>query len=348
MAVSLEASSELILYRSEDGRSLVQLRASDGTVWLSQAQIADLYQTSIPNVNQIVSRILADEELSEATINSELMVRVEGSREVKREVRVYNLDMVLAIGYRVTTARAVQFRQWASTVLREYLVKGFAINDEQLKQAANSDYFDELLERIRDIRASEARFYQKLRDLFAATSVDYLGTSDIAKEFFATVQNKLLFATTGKTAAELILERLDIEAANAGLTTWKGDRVRKADVKVAKNYLTSDEVSELNRLTTMFLDFAEDRASRGLQTQMADWVNQTNRFLEFTDRNVLAGAGSISRSFMEVEAGRRYEAFDTQRRAADLERTEAEYVSELHQEVGRIAKSLKKGEGAKG
>ncbi len=229
-----EPTGEVILYRSDDGQSQVQLRVGGGTVWLTRGQLAELYGTTPQNIGQIISRVLADGEVGEATRNSEFLVRQEGGREVRRRVDVYSLDMVLAVGYRVTTPRAVQFRQWATTVLNGYLVKGFALQDERLKDPS-SDYFDELLERIRDIRASEKRFYQKVRDLFATTSADYDGSSQQARTFFATIQNKLLHAVTGHTAGELVDARCDPLSASLGLTTWKGDRPRKADAAVAKN-----------------------------------------------------------------------------------------------------------------
>ena len=198
-----EPAGELVVYRSEDGRTQVQLRAVQGTVWLTQAQLAELYSTSVQNIGQIIRRILDDGEVTQATINSEFVVRQEGSRSVRREVTFYNLEMVLAVGYRVTTPRAVHFRQWATTVLREYLVKGFVLDDPRLKDPGGTDYFDELLERIRDIRASEKRFYMKVRDVFAASSADYDKASDTARTFFATIQSKLIYAVTGRTAAEL-------------------------------------------------------------------------------------------------------------------------------------------------
>ena len=210
---------------------------------------------------------------------------------MQREVKVYNLDMVLAVGYRVTTPRAVQFRQWATTVLTEYLVKGFALQDERLKDPAAADYFDELLARIREIRASEKRFYRKVREIFKVTSADYTSTSQTAKTFFATIQNKLIYAATGHTAGELVLDRADPSSPNMGLTTWKGAQVRKTDAAISKNYLTEAEVADLNRITTMFLDFAEDRARRRRPTLMAEWVAQTDRFLSFNERSVLSGPG---------------------------------------------------------
>ena len=320
---------ELVVYRSGDGQTHVQLRAVGGTVWLTQAQIAELYGTSVSNVAHIMRRVLADGEVTPATIDSESKVQQEGARTVRREVKIYNLDMVLAVGYRVTSPQAVHFRQWATTVLREYLVKGFALDDRRLKHPRGADYFDELLERIRDIRASEKRFYQKVRDVFAASSVDYDGTAEAARTFFATIQNKLCFAVTGHTAAELVVKRCDPTAPNLGLTTWDGNRVRKKDVDVAKNYLAQPEVSELNRLTTMFLDFAEDRARHRQEVRMADWVTQTDRFLAFNEREVLDGPGRVSAtSAKEITAGR-YVEFDQRRRAEQAERAALEEWDDL-------------------
>lgn len=336
---STYGAGEIILYSAPDGAQ-VQLRTVDGTVWLSQAQLAELYDTSKQNVQQIVARILSDGEQGEVTVNSELTVRTEGPRRVRRHITVYNLDMILAVGYRVTTARAVQFRQWATTVLREYLVKGFAMQDERLKDPGGVDYFDELLERIRDIRASEKRFYQKVREIFAASSADYAGTSDTAHEFFATIQNKLLFAVTGHTAGELLIARADPVSDNMGLTSWKGPKVRKGDVAISKNYLSTDEVSELNLLTTRFLDFAEDRARRRLQITMAEWVTQTDRFLDFDERGILTGPGKVSAGEAERITAARYQQYDQHRRAleaADAAREEADDLRKLRaleQQVG--------------
>lgn len=323
-----EPAGELILYRADDGGAVVQLRAVDGTVWLTQAQMAELYGTSKQNVQQLVARVLADGEVDSSTVNSELTVQAEGARSVRRALKVYNLDMVLAVGYRVTTPRAVQFRQWATTVLTEYLVKGFALQDEQLKDPA-ADYFDELLERIRAIRASEKRFYLKVRDVFAATSADYDGSSEQARTFFATIQNKLLHAVTGRTAGELVRERCDPSSGTLGLTTWKGDRPRKADATVAKNYLSEAEVSDLNLLTTQFLDFAEGRARRRQATLMADWVAQTDRFIEFNEFSVLAGAGSIAHSQVEELVADRYAEWDTHRRGVESQQAVAEEIADL-------------------
>lgn len=323
----IEPGGELVVYRTEDGLAQVQLRAVQGTVWLTQAQIAELYDTSVSNVAHIMRRILDDGEVIQATIDSESIVRTEGPRQVRRDVKVYNLEMVLAVGYRVTTPRAVHFRQWATTVLREYLVKGFALDDPRLKDPGG-DYFDELLERIRDIRASEKRFYMKVRDVFA-TSADYDKVSDMARTFFATIQNKLIFAVTGSTAAELVVKRCDPASPTLGLTTWAGARVRKVDVDVAKNYLAESEVSELNRLTTMFLDFAEDRARRRQSTTMADWVTRTDSFLDFNEREVLAGAGSVSATGMKEIAAERYTEFDRRRGAEEAAHAAAQEWDDL-------------------
>lgn len=269
------ASGEVILYTAPGGVQM-QLRASDGTVWLTLSELASLYATTSQNIGQIIRRILDDGEVDGSTTKSEFVVRREGTRDVRREVNLHNLDMILAVGYRVTTPRAVQFRQWATSVLREYLVKGFAMDDDKLK-GDNWDYFDEWLQRIRDIRASEKRFYQKVRDLYA-TAVDYEKSSDLAKTFFAKVQNKMLWAVTGHTAAEIVSLRSDPHTTNMGLTSWSGTVVRKADVAVAKNYLQNDEITELDLIVTMYLDYAELQAKNRRQMTMADWAARLDAF----------------------------------------------------------------------
>ncbi|WP_285592827.1 virulence RhuM family protein [Actinomycetospora sp. NBRC 106378] len=299
-------------------------------MWLSQAEIAELYGTSVQNIAQIAGRVLADGEVTMATVNSELRVAQEGRRQVRRQVKVHNLDMVLAIGYRVSSPRAVQFRQWATTVLREYLVKGFALDDPRLRDPA-ADYFDELLARIRDIRASEKRFYQKVRDLFAVASVDYDGTSETARAFFAKIQNKLVYAITGHTAAELVTKRCDPTSPTLGLTTWAGERIRKSDVVISKNYLHEDELAQLNRLVTRFLDFAEDRAERRQTILMDEWIAQTDRFLAFDEREVLTGPGRVSAERMKIEVGERYVAWDEGRRAREAEKAAVEEADDLRE-----------------
>lgn len=332
------SEGELVLYRTQDGLTEIQLRAIEGTAWLTQAEMAELFETSPQAITQLIKSIYREGELAEeATCKEFLQVRAEGGRHVRRSLRAYRLDMILAIGYRVRSPRGTQFRQWATTALQEYLVKGFVINDQRLKDPGGYDYFDELLERIRDIRASEKRFYQKVREVFAATSSDYDTKSNTAEVFFQTIQNKMLFAVTGRTAAELIVARANAGQANMGLTSWKGARVRKGDVTVAKNYLNQDEISELNRVVTMFLDFAEDQAKRRKQMTMAGWVAQTDRFLTFNERNVLGSAGRVSHERMESVAHERYSAFETARREREMTEANAE---DLH-ELKRIEAQLK-------
>ncbi|UCZ88637.1 virulence RhuM family protein [Gordonia sp. WA4-43] len=330
---------EFIVYTSDDGATEIHLRAVDGTVWLSQRDIARLFDKSVPTINEHIKNIFDDEECDpEATIRKSRIVQEEGGRLVGRLVDTYNLDVILAVGYRVRSDRGTKFRQYATTVLKDYLVKGFAMNDAKLKDPAGLDYFDELLERIRDIRASEKRFYQKVRDLFKETSSDYDRESPAAQTFFSTIQNKLVYAVTGRTAAELVCDRSDPAKPNMGLTTWKGPKVRKCDIEVSKNYLTKDEVDALNRLTTMFLDYAEDRAKRRETMTMADWIEVTDKFLDFNDRSVLRNAGSVSSAHMKSVVGGRYNEFDKARKAAELKSSEAEHVEELEnlaREVGK-------------
>lgn len=340
----------LILYRTEDGRADIQLRAVDGTVWLSQAEMADLFDTTPQNITQHIRAVYAEGELDEAaTCKDYLQVQTEGGREVRRSLKNYRLEMILAVGFRVRSPRGNQFRRWAGTVLAEYLVKGFAMNDARLKDAERADYFEELLARIRDIRSSEKRFYQKLRDLFKASSSDYDGTAQTAKTFFATIQNKLVFAITGQTASELIVARADPSADNMALTNWPGTRIRKADVVVSKNYLQADELDQLNRLVTMFLDFAEDRAIRRIETRMSEWIAQTDRFLTFNERSILSGAGRVSHDRMESILGERFAEFDARRREQERLAADQEATDDLAQLESAAAKLVphKKAKGPK-
>lgn len=340
-----KGEGEVIIYRTDDGADELQLRLVDGTVWLTQAEIATLFETTAQNITQHVRSIFGEGELTEeATCKQLLQVRQEGARQVRRNAKLYNLKMILAIGYRVRSPRGTQFRRWATDALNEYLVKGFVMNDERLKDPA-WDYFDELLERIRDIRASEKRFYQKVRDLFAQTSSDYDKGSDTAKTFFATIQNKLVYAVTGMTAPELILARADAGKPNMALTSWKGDRVRKGDVTTSKNYLSADEVDTLNRLVTGFLEFAELRAKNRQTTTMGEWVAQADRFVAFNERAVLQGPGRVSHTRMEQIAHERYAEFDTKRHAAEAEAAEREALAELErieEEARRLPKPAAK------
>ena len=279
----------IIFYQTEDGKSRIQVRLQDDTVWLSQRLLAELYQVSTRTISEHIINIYSDHELlPEATIRKFRLVQTEGNRRVERLVDFYNLDMILAIGYRVRSHRGVQFRGWATERLREYIVKGFVLDDERLKgeRALGQDYFDELLERIRDIRASEKRFYQKVRDIYTL-SIDYDSQADSTQEFFKIVQNKLHWAITGHTAAELISGRADAFKPNMGLTAWKGAKVRQSDVIVAKNYLLADEISQLNRLVSMWLDYAEDQAQRRRPVYMKNWQEKLDLFLQFNQRAIL-------------------------------------------------------------
>lgn len=330
-------SGEIVLYNTEDGRTQVQLQIVDGTVWLNQAEMAELFQTTKQNVSVHIRNILAEGELDEeATVKDYLTVQPEGSRQVRRKIAVYRLEMILAVGYRVRSPRGSQFRRWATTVLQDYLVKGFALDDRRLKQpAAGWDYFDELLERIRAVRASEKRFYQKVRDLFA-TAVDYDKNDEAARAFFQTIQNKMLWAVTGHTAAELIVSRANPAQSNMGLTAWAGDHIRKTDIAIAKNYLAEAEVRELDRLVSAFLDLAEDRAQRRQQTSMGEWTAFTDRYLKLAERSVLAHSGSVSHEQMLKIVDRRYAAFDAARKESEHQAAEVAHEQEVESELRRI------------
>ena len=310
--------NDLILYTTEDGRSQIRLRAKDQTVWLTQREMAQLFDVSTDNVGLHLKNIFEDGELSrEATTEESSVVQTEGERDVKRPVTLYNLDAILAVGYRVRSPRGVQFRRWASTILKEYLVKGFVMDEERLKNPdGRPDYFDEMLARIRDIRASEKRFYQKVRDLFALSS-DYDKTDKATQVFFATVQNLLIYAVTQKTAAELITARANPADPNFGLLAWKGAKVRKTDIVVAKNYLTEDEIDTLNRLVVIFLETAELRAKGKQETRMSFWKQNVDQIITSNGFPLLTHAGSISHEQMEARTAELYLQFDQGRKRAE-------------------------------
>lgn len=320
----------LILYTSEDGQAQVQLRADRGTVWLSQRQMAELFDVSPDNIGLHLKNIYDDGELQrEATAEESSVVQTEGSREVRRPVTLYNLDAILAVGYRVRSPRGVQFRRWASTVLAEYLRKGFVIDDERLKNPdGRPDYFDEMLARIRDIRASEKRFYQKVRELFALSN-DYDKTDQATQQFFATVQNLLLYAVTQKTAAEIILTRANPTDAHFGLLSWKGVQVRKQDILIAKNYLTEDEIDTLNRLVVIFLETAELRAKRQTITSMAFWRENVGQIIAANGFSLLAGAGSVSHARMEQQIAPLFMDYDQRRKAQEARAADEQDEAEL-------------------
>ena len=327
---------ELLLYQAEDGQTRVQCRFDEQTIWLSQAAIGELYQTSKANISIHLKKIFAEGELKEeAVVKSHLTTAADGKSYA---VRHYRLEAVLAVGFRVRSPRGTQFRQWATARLEEYLRKGFTLDDERLKNPPGPgvpDYFDELLERIRDIRASEKRVYLQVRNILALAA-DYDSTAAEAHEFFQTVQNKLHFSVTRQTAPELIAERADATRPNMGLTAWKGAVVRKADVTVAKNYLNETEIAELNRIVVMFLDYAEDQARRRKQVFLRDWRLKLDEFLRFNERVVLPGLGSVSREQADRIAQEQYSRFEERRRS------EAELAAEaaLNQQLQAITKHL--------
>jgi len=306
--------SQFIIYQTEDQQTKLDVRFEGETVWLTQKLMADLFETSSDNIGLHLKNIYVEGELDEeATTEDYSVVRQEGSRQVTRKLKHYNLDAIISVGYRVQSHTATKFRQWATNQLREYIVKGFVLDDERLKNPDQPfDYFEELTRRIQDIRTSEKRFYQKITDIYA-TSVDYDPTLDASITFFKTVQNKVHWAITGKTAAEIIHHRADSQKENMGLTNWRGNKVRKQDVANAKNYLSEDELLALNNLTEQYLIFAEGQAMRRISMSMEDWVKKLDGFLTLNDRNILDHAGKVSHQMAKELAEQEYEAFHQQR-----------------------------------
>ena len=339
---------EIIVYQEKEGKVRVECRFAEETLWLSQALIAELFQKDVRTINEHLRNIYAEKELEpERTIRKFRIVRQEGQREVARLIEYYNLDAILAVGYRVRSERGTLFRRWATERLREYLIKGFTLDDYRLKNppiegSGIPDYFDELLERIRDIRASERRMYLRVKEIFALAA-DYQSNVPETTNFFKIMQNKLHFAATGRTAAELIAERADHTKPNMGLTTWKGSVVRKADVTVAKNYLAENEIAELNRIVVMWLDYAEDQARRRKQVFLKDWENKLNDFLAFNERRVLPGAGTVSKASANERAEAEYEQFAVRRRAFLEQEGESDMITTLEE----VAKSKPRKKGKK-
>ncbi|HDZ9159176.1 TPA: virulence RhuM family protein [Vibrio cholerae] len=332
--------NDLILYTTDDGQSQFVLREQGGQVWLTQLEMAELYQTSKQNISLHVQNILEEGELAQdATVKENLTVQNEGGREVKRRIQYYSLPMIIAVGYRVRSTRGTQFRQWATRTLGEYLIKGFAMDDERLKDP-RWDYFDELLERIRDIRSSEKRFYQKIRDLLAL-SEDYRANEKETGLLFAEVQNKLFFAVTGHTAAELVVERADSSKPNMNLTSFAGNKVRKADVVIAKNYLQADELENLNRLVSMFFEFAEFRAKNKAHLRLQDWREYVDKFMDFNEQPLLNSAGRISRKQMEQIAHKHYETFNLQRNKLEALVEDEKELKELERLEQRLSQKRK-------
>ncbi len=326
--------SEIILYTSPDGAAKVAVHHEDETFWLPQRRIAELFGVSVPTVHEHLASIFSSEELErEATIRKFRIVQIEGGREVERNVEHYALDAIIAVGYRVNSKQATQFRIWATNTLKEFVIKGFVLDDERLKlnKRFGKDYFDELIERIREIRASERRFYQKLMDLYEQASIDYDPKADITRTFFKIVQNKLHWAVSGMTAAEIIAERADADKPSMGLTTWKNapdGKILKSDVETAKNYLIEQEIKDLNRVVEQYLLYAEDQAARQIPMKMTDWVQRLDAFLKFNERDVLTNPGKVSMEVAQQLAVEQYGQFRVKQDQA--------FESDFDREVKRI------------
>jgi hypothetical protein len=336
-----QPEGEVLVYQTDDGMVKLDVRLADETVWLTQHLMAELFQTSKQNISHHIQSIYEEGELlPEATVKKCLTVRREGSRNVRREIDHYNLDMIISVGYRVKSLIATRFRIWATQRLKEYIVKGFVMDDERLKNppvkgSAVPDYFDEMLARVRDIRSSERRMYLRVREIFAMAA-DYEPTWSETTKFFSIIQNKLHFAATGMTAAELIHSRADHQMPNMGLTTWQSSEVRKTDVTTAKNYLKEDEIEELNRIVVMWLDFAEDQAKRRKQVFMKDWEEKLDEFLRFNDRRILPDAGKVNKGSAAGHAKTEYDKFEIRRREFKESIAEVDYVKQLEEAAKQL------------
>ncbi|GAB1483362.1 virulence RhuM family protein [Treponema sp.] len=326
MSDLISATGDIVLYETPDGKTRIECHVVGETIWLSQALMGELFDRSKQTISEHLQNLFAEGELNESSVVRNFRTTATDGKVY--EVAHYNLEAVLAVGFRVKSPRGTQFRKWANTQLREFLVKGFAMDDERLKNPGKLDYFDELLARIREIRASGKRFYQKVRDLFTL-SADYKDDEKTAQLFYVEVQNKLLFAVTGKTAAELVVARAKSDEPNMALTSWSGSRVRKQDVIVAKNYLNADEIDSLNRLVVIFLEQAELRVKERKQLSLDFWRTNVDRLLEFNDKQVLKGPGSISHETMKGIAHERYEDFDTDRRQMEITESDNEDLAQL-------------------
>jgi len=319
---------EILLYQTEKGQTKIEVILDNETVWLNQYQLEELFQTDRTSILRHIKNIYKTGELiEEATCAKIAQVREEGNRNVRREILYYNLDVIISVGYRVNSHRGTQFRIWATQQLKEYLIKGFLLDDERLKSGNQMNYFDELLERIRDIRSSEKIFYQKVKDIYT-TSIDYDSYADLSQEFYATIQNKLHWAVHQHTAAELIKKRVNAEKQNMGLTTWKGEKIRKADIKIAKNYLSEDELKQLNLLVEQYLAFAEAQAQAKKPMYMKDWIKKLNDILMINDRDILEHAGKVRKKIADEIACEEYDKYKEKRKLAEkiqsLENLESE------------------------
>ena len=336
-----DTEQNILIYHTADGKAAVSLYARDGNVWMNQSQLAELFATSKQNVSLHIRNILKEKELSADSTVKDYLTVAANSRQYN--VTFYALGMILAIGFRVRSPRGTEFRKWANTHLKQYLIKGFVMDDERLKKPdGRADYFDELLERIRDIRASELRFYQKVRDLLVLSS-DYDATDKATQMFFAETQNKLLYAVTGHTAAELITKRANANAPNMNLTAWKGSVVRKADITIAKNYLSADEVDSLNRLTVIFLETAELRVKERKDLNLSYWRDNVDKLLAFNEKPLLSGTGRISHVQMEKQVSAVYEQFDARRKTEQAIAADAQDLEALNDVAKTITQKKRSG-----
>ena len=335
-----ERFTEFILYTTADGKVKLEILIRNETVWLTQAKMAELFNVDRSVITKHIQNIYAEHELErKSTCAKNAQVQKEGRRDVSREIEFYNLDVIISVGYRVNSLQATQFRMWATQILKEYIIKGFAMDDKRLKNPKNifgKDYFEEQLARIRDIRSSERRFYQKITDIYSQCSADYDPNTEITHEFFATVQNKLHFAISGQTASEIIYNRADSEKHNMGLTNWENGpkgSIRKSDVTVAKNYLDESELESLNRIVSMYLDYAELQAKRNKVMRMNDWIEKLNSFLKFSEYDILNNAGKVSHDIAQALALKEFEKFKVNQ--------DKNYISDFDREINKIADARK-------
>ncbi len=326
---------EFLIYTTPDGKKQIQVRLIDETVWLSQKLMAELFQKDVRTINEHILNVFAENELPQD--NSVIRkFRITASDGKNYDTNFYSLDMIISVGYRVKSLRGTQFRQWATQRLKEYLIKGYAINKEYLKNPEGKDYFEKLLKEIREIRASEKRFYAKIRDIYS-TSVDYDKTADVTREFFAMVQNKMLWAVTGQTAAEIIHSRADAQKVNMGLTAWNGQKILAPDVVIAKNYLSKEEMDKLDRLTVMYLDYAELQAQRRIPMKMVDWAKKLDALLNLNEMEILTHKGKISKELAEKKAKNEYHKYDEKRRLQEIIDSDIEFAKDI-EEIKRITR----------
>ena len=329
---------EIILYQTENGDTKIEVILDNDTVWLNQYQMEELFQTDRTSILRHIKNIYKTGELEEKSTCAKIaQVREEGNRKVRREILYYNLDVIISVGYRVNSHRGTQFRIWATQQLKEYLIKGFVLDDERLKSGNQMNYFDELLERIRDIRSSERIFYQKVKDIYT-TSIDYDSRAEMSMDFYATMQNKLHWAVHNHTAAELIKKRVSAEKKNMGLTTWKGEKIRKSDVTIAKNYLTEDELTQLNLLVEQYLAFAEAQARAKKPMYMKDWIKKLNDILTINEREILQHAGQVTKKLADEIAGQEYDKYKEKKKLAE----KIQSLEELEDEIKLLENKKKK------